>query len=143
LNVLGAKTWSTGFSFYMRDLVDQGQQLSNVMAVRAGQGHGQWNAVAIGEEMMLDACFPTYADPWDLGRFPRLHRVPAPTRYRPEHGTNQSCGLPATRRAAFQKCVARFPLVAIDEGDASMSGRTGRRQWPADDATEYPCKGQK
>lgn len=35
--------------------VDQGQELSDVVAVTTGQSDRQWNAVGVGQEMMLGA----------------------------------------------------------------------------------------
>ena len=64
LDVLGPVLRGTDFPSHVRDLVDQGKQLRNIMAIRPGQDRCQRNAMAIGQEMVLAARFAPIRGIW-------------------------------------------------------------------------------
>ncbi len=50
-----APAWAADDTGDCRDLVEQGQQLGDVVAVAAGQRHRERDALAVGEDVMLAA----------------------------------------------------------------------------------------
>lgn len=53
LNDGGLGQWSTALAADGWDRVDQRQQLGDLMAIGAGQNRRQWNALGVGQEVVL------------------------------------------------------------------------------------------
>lgn len=123
LDVLGAETWSTAFSFYVGYLVDQREQLSNVMTVRLSQDDRQWNAIAVSEQMVLASRFAPIRGIWA--------RFCASTRS-------------TKRRAIYQGTIPIDPMGRLQFGQQGFKDALpDARAVPASEVTQASVTGRK
>jgi hypothetical protein len=126
---------------HRRDGLQQGQQLGDIVPMRAGHHRGHWNPLGIREHMMLTAALPT------IGRIgPRFfphRRPPGDADYQPRRGTNQSGRRREAWPGATHAIVAR-PLCAANRvGAANRSCRSRSPSLGAASPKEGRTSGQR
>jgi hypothetical protein len=139
LNVLGTKPRGARLAFDAGDLIDQGKQLSNIMAVRSSQGNGQRDAMGVGEQMVLTSQFAPIRGIW-AGFFTSARS--------PHRGTIHQSAIPIDlvgclefREKNFEKalpdtCLLPLPKVA-QAGESGGKSARGGKTAPRNTGSQY------
>lgn len=64
LNTLGSMTRMPPLPTYGRDLLDEGKELSHIVAIGPCQDDGKWNAIGVCQHMMFTTQFPPIRGVW-------------------------------------------------------------------------------
>jgi|SRR4051812_45418314 len=141
LNMLRSASWCARLAFDSRNLVEQGQQLCHIVAVRLGQDDGQGDAPTISEQMMLASQFASIR--WIWAGFGTSAR-------RSQRRTIDQGPIPIDLvlllklgQQRLEQPLPKYRLVATAGVGDDTYTRKGNRSSPATTATERPSAEQR
>ena len=128
--------WTAAFAAYRRDGLDQREELSDVVSVAAGQGDGQWDARAFGDDMVFRAGLGT-VDRARAGFGPPFKARTCEPSITALDQSNLSAALSSASSSSCRRC--QTPAGATGPTGASRSSRSRTPTPAAGTPTESRC----